>query len=187
VEWGHDDPEPGLRELLAVAHARRGGRALDLGCGNGRNVGLLRDRGFEVHGVDFAREALATARRRWPAARFLRADVRRLPYAAGRFALAVDVGCLHAVPPRDRRKVVREAARILRRGGLWVVIAFRAARATAEPIHLAAGVLPEWGIAARALRRTFAGWFATVAVRAWPGGRDGRGVFGLVLRREGGG
>src|SRR5690606_16864731 len=60
------------------------GRVVDLGCGSGAAVPHLRERGFDVVGVDFSPEMLAFARRDFgPDARvaFCRGDAEALPFA----------------------------------------------------------------------------------------------------------
>ncbi len=42
----------------------RGARALDVGCGSGGVLWLLRERGYDVHGLDFSERAVAEIRRR---------------------------------------------------------------------------------------------------------------------------
>lgn len=95
---------------------------VDLGCGDGRTLAALaecvgRGGGFWA-GVDVNREALIRAMDRGlPRTAFVRADIAALPFADGRF----DYGLMHAVlttlvTPADRREVLSEAARVLRRG-----------------------------------------------------------------------
>lgn len=52
-----------FRDIPALLEAHvRGTRALDFGCGTGRSSRFLRERGFEVVGVDIAERMLARAR-----------------------------------------------------------------------------------------------------------------------------
>lgn len=94
---------------------------LDLGCGVGKNVQPLADRGFAVFGVDPS----ATAIRRCHAVvagaarpgRFLVGSAAALPWRSAYFDRVVDVGALHCMPPDDRRLAVVEIARVLKPGG----------------------------------------------------------------------
>jgi len=52
----------------------RGARVLDLGCGNGLMLGNLRDRGWELHGLDIDRNAIEAAREKFPFATFYVGD-----------------------------------------------------------------------------------------------------------------
>ena len=108
--WDSPQPRPEVAEL---ARGRRPGRVLDLGCGTGSDVIYLASLGWEAVGVDFAPEAIATARSRAGAsgssARFTVGDVTRLREAGvgGRFDLVIDVGCYHGIPARRDRKSTR--------------------------------------------------------------------------------
>ncbi len=105
------------------------GRALDLGCGTGTNCIYLARRGWEVVGVDFS--SVAIWRARWKAWRarqriaFYRADVADLSFLDGPFDLALDIGCLHSVPPARRQGYAAGVTRLLRPGGLYMLYAFK--------------------------------------------------------------
>jgi SAM-dependent methyltransferase len=73
-------------------------RAIDLGCGTGDNAIFLAQSGFSVTGVDFSKEAIATARDKAVAANvsvdFHVDDLTCLSYDYGTFDLLVDYGTL---------------------------------------------------------------------------------------------
>lgn len=100
------------------------GPLLDLGCGTGRMLAPLARAGFAPVGLDCAANMLALARRAHPGTGLVRAAAERgLPFAAESFATVV---CLHAVlshvtDPADRRACAREALRVLRPGGVFVL------------------------------------------------------------------
>ncbi len=106
------------------------GRALDLGCGTGTNVLFLAERGWEAVGVDFVPFAVSTARRRATGeglvdrARFLVADVTRLPDLGAPFDLALDIGCLHGIGAARRADYRRELLARLRPGAAYLLYAF---------------------------------------------------------------
>lgn len=50
---------PGLERRLRAVGARR---VLDVGCGTGRHVAALRERGYDAHGADASEEMLERAR-----------------------------------------------------------------------------------------------------------------------------
>ena len=109
--------------LDAVAGALRPlgpfGEGLDLCCGTGVGLGVLRRvcRG-PVTGVDFSAGMLAQARRAHPCARFVRADARALPFA-GAFDLAVSFGAFGHFLPRERAPLFAGVYRALRPGGCF--------------------------------------------------------------------
>jgi SAM-dependent methyltransferase len=94
------------------------GRALDAGCGSGRNLLELNRRGTAV-GVDLAPEALAFCRLRKVQA--LRGDLLRLPFSDDRFDVVTSFDVLYHRWVEDDRATVRELARVLRPGGVLLV------------------------------------------------------------------
>ena len=61
----------------AVAFVKHKGRALDVGCGTGRLMGLLGKHGFRTDGLDVSPAMIALARERHPEARLFHADICR--------------------------------------------------------------------------------------------------------------
>src|SRR5512140_2105371 len=90
-----------------------GARALDAGCGTGRNLVDLAAGGPAV-GVDVSLRALGFARRR-AAAPLVCASVEALPFRAETFATALSRDVLYMVP--DDARAAREIARVLVPGG----------------------------------------------------------------------
>jgi SAM-dependent methyltransferase len=110
--WHRETPSPELLDALADGWLT-GSRALDVGCGLGTEAGALADRGWTAVGIDLSAVALGRARVSHPGARFLRADVRQLPFANGTFDMALDRGCFHYLETDDRLRYVAEVSRIL--------------------------------------------------------------------------
>ncbi|MFE7525024.1 class I SAM-dependent methyltransferase [Kitasatospora sp. NPDC057542] len=108
------------------------GRALDLGCGAGRNAIHLASLGFEVDAVDLSATAIAWAQERAREAgtgtelRFHRASIfdAELPYT--HYDLVYDSGCLHHLPPHRRVSYLALLDRVLAPGGHFAVTAFAA-------------------------------------------------------------
>lgn len=96
------------------------GRALDLGCGPGRNTLHLAAHGFTVDGVDLSRTAITWAEER---AREAGADVRFLCGDAftldldGPYDLIYDSGCFHHLAPHRRVSYLALLDRHLAQGG----------------------------------------------------------------------
>ena len=98
-----------------------GARAIDVGCGTGHHLGLLRGRGFEVSGIDASAPMLARARKEHPDLDLRSADVEALPYPDAHFDLALSVEVLRYLARPEA--ALREIARVLRPGGLGLVTA----------------------------------------------------------------
>ena len=100
---------------------RTGARSvLDLGCGNGRVARAISDPAAVV-GVDL----LATLVPIDPGFEFVQADMRDLPFAGGRFDLAIAANdpFAHLIEDDDRARALDEAQRVASRvviDGLWL-------------------------------------------------------------------
>jgi SAM-dependent methyltransferase len=97
------------------------GRALDLGCGPGRNAIWLARQGFDVDAVDLSPAAVAWASERAREAavdvRFHCGDVFSCPLPPGRYDLVYDSGCLHHLPPHRRVSYLALLDRVLAPSG----------------------------------------------------------------------
>ena len=68
--------------LEAALGIKKGGRVLDIPCGNGRHSAELAARGYRVTGVDLAAEFVEEAKERCPEAEFVQADMCAIGYDA---------------------------------------------------------------------------------------------------------
>jgi SAM-dependent methyltransferase len=107
----------------------RPGKAVDLGCGNGRNAIFLARRGFAVEGVDYAQTAIDWAHERvreaGVAVRLRCESVFALALEAGSCDLVYDSGCFHHLPPHRRRTYVELVTTALKPGGWFGLTCFR--------------------------------------------------------------
>ncbi len=108
------------------------GRALDLGCGNGRHAQALAEVGQAVVGLDVSRGLLAEARQRATEREFdlelIHGDAGRLPFQDETFSQVVYVATLHHLPTREgRRKSLSEVGRLLKPDGRGLVSAWSTA------------------------------------------------------------
>jgi 2-polyprenyl-6-hydroxyphenyl methylase / 3-demethylubiquinone-9 3-methyltransferase len=94
-------------------------RVLDVGCGAGFLANELAAEGHDVTGIDASHEALAVAARHDPTgrARYVAGDALALPFPAQSFDVVCAMDFLEHVEEPSR--VVEEAARVLRPGGLF--------------------------------------------------------------------
>ncbi|MEW1611239.1 MULTISPECIES: class I SAM-dependent methyltransferase [unclassified Streptomyces] len=128
-----DKPDESL-----VSYVDRGliapGRALDLGCGPGRNAHALASFGFDVDAIDLSPAAIAWAEERAKAsggeARFHRGDAFALTSGgaelAGPYDLIYDSGCFHHLPPHRRISYLALLDRCLAPGGRFALTCFAA-------------------------------------------------------------
>jgi len=98
-------------------------RAADLGCGTGRTGAWLRQHGVaRIDGIDLTPEMLAIARGRGIYERLAQADVAATGLAGGTYDLVTT--CLVDEHLRDLRPLYLEGARLLRPGGIHVLVGY---------------------------------------------------------------
>ena len=97
-----------------------GQTVVDAGCGGGRAVAELAERGARAVGVDVDPEMIAVARERWPAGEFHVGDTRELPLETGACAGYRADKVLHMLA--DPARAVAEARRVLAPGGRVVLV-----------------------------------------------------------------
>lgn len=103
-----------------IAAEVKGQPILDLGVGAGRTVPLLLAISQDYTAIDYTPELVAACKKKYPELRILSGDARDLSaFADQSFALLVfSFNGIDAVNPEDRMKVLREAHRVLRAGGI---------------------------------------------------------------------
>ncbi|WP_102142199.1 class I SAM-dependent methyltransferase [Mycobacterium hubeiense] len=121
-------PDHRLVELVEGPGKLTPGRALDLGCGTGRNAIYLATHGWDTVGVDMVGYALDVARRsaaeRGAAVRFVQGDVTRLDELdiGTDFTLLMDGGCYHMIPPNRRDAYAQSVTRVAAPGARLIMV-----------------------------------------------------------------
>jgi ubiquinone/menaquinone biosynthesis C-methylase UbiE len=119
-----------LQSVVGAAPKREAARLLDIGCGTGANLAMLRSvlgSQASLTGVDFSSLALRFAREVNAAqgVSLARCDALRLPFASGSFDVATALDVLEHL--RDDVGALQEVRRVLRPGGafVWSVPAYQ--------------------------------------------------------------
>ena len=106
------------------------GRAIDLGCGTGRNALYLASHGWDTIGVEMIGQAVAAAARTATAkalpARFLQGDVTRLAELdiGDGFTLLMDGGCYHMIPAHRRDAYAHSVTAVAAPGARLIMVGF---------------------------------------------------------------
>ncbi|MFE1908073.1 class I SAM-dependent methyltransferase [Streptomyces gardneri] len=123
-------PDENLVSYVERGLLPAGGRALDLGCGPGRNTLYLASLGYEVDAVDLSATAIRWAEERTAEAgaegvRFVNGDA-FTAVLDGPYDLVYDSGCFHHLPPHRRVSYLALLDRVLAPGGHLALTAFAA-------------------------------------------------------------
>jgi len=96
------------------------GKILEAGCGLGRYVFFLKEKGFDIEGIEINADAVATVQRLRPGARIFVGDVTRLPHADESLAGIISLGVIEHFS-EGPESPLREMRRVLR-GGQYAII-----------------------------------------------------------------
>jgi SAM-dependent methyltransferase len=129
ARWTAPDWAAAEFDVLAAV-LPRGARVADVGCGPGHHTQLLRERGFQVTGLDLSAGMLRS--RHVPAV--VQADMRTLPLRTGAVAAVWCAAALLHIPRPEVPVVLGEFARVLRPGGQLMVSLAEGDGEFAEPV-----------------------------------------------------
>ena len=132
--WGGYENERAVQKKLSVIDdipqresINSLGKLLELGCGDGSISLSLAQRGFDVCGIDISPTAISWAKEKAQAqgleAEFRTGSVVDLPYADDCFDVVIDADCSHCIIGEDRKLFFAEVSRVLKRGGIFVLMA----------------------------------------------------------------
>ena len=137
--WERRDVAAAWREILDGPDAPAPGRALDVGCGSGRDAVHLAGRGFEVTGVELVAEALERARQRARVegvrVQWVQGDVGRLDRLSLRpgYTLLYDFGCIQGLDETARAGAATGLTQLASPGATLLLMAFRRSRRVLLP------------------------------------------------------
>ncbi|MEI7498205.1 MAG: class I SAM-dependent methyltransferase [Candidatus Falkowbacteria bacterium] len=99
---------------------------VDLGSGTGRNANYLAELGNEVHGIEFAGNAVALARNRARAANvvvnyYCQSMAEQWPLVENQADLVLDITSSNSLLAEERQKYLQEMFRVLKPGGYIIL------------------------------------------------------------------
>ena len=122
ADW--TEPEPEVRAVVELLHARGGQVVLDLGCGVGRHAQLFARSGFETVAIDASYSGLVFGRDQVKDGQeplWIQGDFTELPFTAGVFDLVLAWNVIYHGDQRIVRQALREMARTLKPRGLLLL------------------------------------------------------------------
>ncbi|MGB3716147.1 MAG: class I SAM-dependent methyltransferase [Candidatus Promineifilaceae bacterium] len=116
-----------LQEIL-LSVTGPAGRALDLGCGDGRDAIFLARNGFDVTAVDFSPTAIKMARRNVQEANVLvnlvQDDLTKLSFVTGTFDLVIDIGAFNDLSQESRDSYMDNVLPLTHVGSRYFLMCF---------------------------------------------------------------
>jgi SAM-dependent methyltransferase len=104
------------------------GKALDIGCGKGRNSVYLAKRGFDVDGVDFSKTSIEMgkqiAKEQSLEVNFLCQSIFDFEGKPESYDFIYDSGCLHHIKPHRRNQYLKTILKCLKPDGYFGMICF---------------------------------------------------------------
>ena len=137
--WERRDVPELWRPLFEGTDAMEPGRALDIGCGSGRDAVHLAGQGWEVTAVDVVDKALDRARQRaveegvevqWVKGSV--GELARLGLKPG-YNLVYDFGCIQGLPDAERQGAAAGMTELAAPGARLLLLAFKAGRRLVLP------------------------------------------------------
>jgi SAM-dependent methyltransferase len=112
-----------VAQLIQSLDGISGEAALDIGCGTGGNLPLLKTYCANAIGIDLSEDAIALARKKFPEDTFLKGDINELRnlYPAESFDLVSDFSVLHHQWVSSDFHSMCDIHRLLRTGGFFVL------------------------------------------------------------------
>lgn len=110
-------------------------KVLDVGCGTGRLVKFLNDNGFKAYGCDVSKEAVTVAKRINGTPKIFLAAATKLPAKNSSYEIITAISVIEHLKKNDARKFLKEAARVLKSGGILFLVTPN----FATPIRIAQG------------------------------------------------
>jgi len=111
-----------MEEKSLIKNIKNGDTVLDLGCGQGRIVPLLKNKKVNYLGLDNCSVLLKNAQDRHPDYKFIRQDLVNLDLPKKSFDVILLIATLHQIPSNKlRKKVLKDVYKLLKPGGLLLM------------------------------------------------------------------
>jgi ubiquinone/menaquinone biosynthesis C-methylase UbiE len=110
-QW--EDVKQAVKEL----GLKKGDKILDLGCGNGRLLQVLKGYQIDYTGLDISKDLVEIAQDIYPKEKFIVSDLVKMPFKDNQFDSVISIATLHHLPGTKRKDALIEINRILKPDG----------------------------------------------------------------------
>ncbi|MEN6483790.1 MAG: methyltransferase domain-containing protein [Syntrophobacteraceae bacterium] len=136
---------PIRREICKVVLSQGYRSFLDICCGTGEQCEMLARLGLSATGIDLSPAMLATARAKGSGlVCYHEEDASKLHFSEESFDAILISLALHEKAPDVRDAIVREALRVLKKGGMLMIVDYTAPDSTCGKLSLAFLSIAEW-------------------------------------------
>ncbi|MFA5197461.1 MAG: methyltransferase domain-containing protein [Patescibacteria group bacterium] len=111
-----------VAKTIEKMQIKPGSKVLDLGCGNGRVIDVLKKYSVVYTGLDISKNLIKLAQKKYPEERFIVGDLLKTPFSDKEFDCVLSLATLHHIPSSEQRlNALKEIYRILKPGGTTLV------------------------------------------------------------------
>jgi len=121
---------PIRNKVIALVKQYRYRSILDVCCGTGDQLKLLKQHGFDGKGIDLSDAMLSIAGKGEHRADCTRQDATQMPYQNAKFELAMTAFSLHEKSHTSARKIVEEMVRVTSEGGDILIVDYELSEKT---------------------------------------------------------
>jgi ubiquinone/menaquinone biosynthesis C-methylase UbiE len=114
------EPSENIDEFLELLPTKS--KILDVGCGNGVDCIYVKNKGYDVVGVDMSEKMLDIARSKYPEIDFRLGDMRKLEFDKNEFDGIIAACSLIHIPKRDIPSTLNQFAGFLKHGGAVYIL-----------------------------------------------------------------
>jgi ubiquinone/menaquinone biosynthesis C-methylase UbiE len=118
----HRLPENELVELIPFFKKHQVRKILDVGCGMGRHLLLLKNSGFDVYGCDISEKAIISCTKIIGKRKVKKCDMSKLGFEDKTFDLVISTSVIQHAIMSKVKKTIKEFLRVLKDKGLIFII-----------------------------------------------------------------
>jgi demethylmenaquinone methyltransferase/2-methoxy-6-polyprenyl-1,4-benzoquinol methylase len=123
---------PIRRRVVALVQKYRYRAILDVCCGTGDQLKLLKKHGFDAEGVDISDAMLSIAHKGQHPANCIHEDATQMHYGDAKFDLVMTAFALHEKDHTTARKIIEEMYRVTAEGGDMLIVDYEISEKTSS-------------------------------------------------------